>query len=162
MFLETSLFKSMYTPLLLLHSFTRWGVLLSLVYAIFRAYRGYTLKSPFTKRETAVRYWTVTIAHIQFVIGMVLYFQSPVIHYFHNHFSEAVQGTNTAFFGIFHPLLMLTAIAVLTIGASLAKRSPSDPGKFKTLLLWFSAALLLLFISIPWPFSPFATRPFFR
>jgi hypothetical protein len=28
--------------------------------------------------------------------------------------------------------------------------------------LWFTAALLLILVAIPWPFSPFAQRPYLR
>jgi len=57
---------------------------------------------------------------------------------------------------------MLTAIVIITIGSALAKRKKTDKEKFKTMLVWFSAALLIIFIAIPWPFSPLANRPYIR
>jgi cbb3-type cytochrome oxidase subunit 3 len=30
------------------------------------------------------------------------------------------------------------------------------------MLVWFTIALIIIFIAIPWPFSPFANRPYFR
>ena len=66
------------------------------------------------------------------------------------------------FFGLIHILFMLTAIVIITIGSALAKRKPTDSEKFKTMLLWFSLALMLIFVAIPWPFSPLANRPYFR
>ncbi len=154
--------KSMYQALTFYHNITRWLVVVSLLYALYRACRGCAGRLPFTKTDNAVRHWTATLAHVQLVIGLLLYFQSPVVQYFRAHFREALHTADTAFFGIVHPLLMLTAVVVLTIGSSLARRSPSDPGKFKTMLIWFSVAFLLLFTAIPWPFSPFASRPLFR
>ena len=61
-----------------------------------------------------------------------------------------------------HSSLMLTAIVLITIGSAKAKRKPTDQEKFKTMLVWFSIALLIIFIAIPWPFSPFANRPYYR
>lgn len=152
----------MYQALTFLHNFTRWLVLVSLLYAVYRAYRGYVLKSAYTSTDNAVRHWTATIAHLQLVIGMILYFQSPIIRYFWAHFGEAEKAMDLVFFGLIHSTLMLTAIVLITIGSALAKRKQADSDKFRTMLVWFSIALLIIFIAIPWPFSPFASRPYFR
>jgi hypothetical protein len=140
----------------------RWLVLTSLLYAIYRAYRGYTLNAQFSKADNAIRHWTATIAHIQLVIGITLYTQSPVIKYFWHNFNEATDNIDTAFFGLLHITLMLTAIILITIGSALSKRKTTDKQKFKTMLVWFSASLIIIFIAIPWPFSPLANRPYFR
>jgi hypothetical protein len=110
----------------------------------------------------AVRHWTATIAHIQLMIGIVLYFQSPIIKYFLANFKEAVRAFDLLFFGLIHGSLMITAIVIITIGSAKAKRKTVDQEKFKTMLLWFSIALIIIFISIPWPFSPLANRPYYR
>ncbi|WP_240339611.1 hypothetical protein [Flavobacterium arcticum] len=81
----------MYQTLLFLHNFIRWLVLASLLFAIYRAYKGYVSKSVFSKADNAIRHWTATIAHIQLMIGMVLYFQSPIIKYFFSNFKTAVK-----------------------------------------------------------------------
>jgi hypothetical protein len=152
----------MYQILIFFHSFTRWLVLGCMIFAIWRASRGYFSRAVFTKTDNAARHWTATVAHIQLVIGMVLYFQSPITYYFRSHYQEAIKSLDTTFFGMIHPLLMICAIVVVTIGSALAKRRGTDHSKFKTMLFWFSAALIIIIISIPWPFSPLASRPFFR
>jgi hypothetical protein len=140
----------------------RWLVLASLLYAIYRAYKGYSSNAQFSKTENAVRHWTATIAHIQLVIGITLYTQSPIIKYFWHNFNEAIHTLDTAFFGLLHIILMLTAITLITIGSALSKRKTIDKEKFKTMLVWFSISLFIIFIAIPWPFSPLANRPYFR
>ena len=152
----------MYQTLIFCHSIVRWFVLWSLLYAIFRAYKGYTSKTVFTKTDNAVRHWTATIAHIQLVTGITLYSQSPIIKYFRTNIHEASSNFEVVFFGLIHILFMLTAIVLITIGSALSKRRQTDHEKFKTMLIWFSIALLIIFIAIPWPFSPFANRPYFR
>lgn len=152
----------MYQSLTIIHSIVRWFVLASLVYSIYRGYTGYTSNAVFSKRDNAVRHWTATIAHIQLVIGILLYTQSPVIHYFWKHTREAASNTEVLFFGLIHMSLMLAAIVVITIGSSLAKRKESDNKKFKTMMWWFAIALFIIFIAIPWPFSPLASRPYLR
>lgn len=152
----------MYETLTFYHTFMRWLVLAALVYAIYRAGRGYLRHLAFTKTDNAVRHWAATIAHVQLVIGMVLYLKSPIIKYFWSHLSEAVQNFGTVFFSLIHMLLMLTAIVFITIGSALAKRKQADREKFRTMLVWFSIALAIIFIAIPWPFSPLAQRPYYR
>lgn len=152
----------MYVSLTFVHSILRWLVLLSLVYAIIIACRGYFSKAVFSKAADRVRHWTATIAHIQLMAGMILYMKSPLVKYFWPHFREAKANFNPLFFGLIHILLMLIAIVLVTIGSSLAKRKAADADKFKTMMIWFSIALLIIFIAIPWPFSPLASRPYFR
>ncbi|MRX70191.1 hypothetical protein GJU42_19635 [Flavobacterium resistens] len=152
----------MYQTILEGHSFIRWLVLVSLLYSIYIAYKGYSQKLPFTKKDNLIRHWTATIAHIQLIFGILVYVQSPIVKYFWKNFNEAIQNVNASFFGIIHIFLMLIAIVLITIGSALAKRKSSDEQKFKTMLIWFSLALLIIFIAIPWPFSPLANRPYFR
>lgn len=152
----------MYQTLTFYHSIMRWLVLASLLYAIYRAYKGYFLNSQFSKSDNAVRHWTATIAHIQLVIGITLYTQSPIIKYFWHNFKEAIHNMDVAFYGLIHIILMLTAIILITIGSSLAKGKTTDKEKFKTMLIWFLISLIIIFIAIPWPFSPLARRPYFR
>ncbi|WP_205511542.1 hypothetical protein [Longitalea arenae] len=152
----------MYQFLIYLHSYVRWFVLISLLIAVWKAYSGYFFNRKFTKADNALRHWTATIAHIQLMAGMVLYFQSPLIQYFHQHGNSAMENTDYMFFGAIHSSLMLVAIIIITVGSALTKRKPADKKKFRTMLLWYSLALILIFIAIPWPFSPFANRPFIR
>jgi hypothetical protein len=152
----------MYQTLIFYHSIFRWLVLGILLFAIYRAYKGYTSKSQFSKTDNAIRHWTATLAHVQLIIGIILYTQSPIIKYFWNNFNEAIHNSDATFFGLLHIILMLTAIIFITVGSALAKRKTTDNEKFKTMLVWFSVSLIIIFIAIPWPFSPFVNRPYFR
>jgi hypothetical protein len=152
----------MYQTLTFLHSIFRWLVLLSLFYSIFRAYQGYFSDKIFSKTDDSVRHWTATIAHIQLVLGITLYSQSPIIKYFWKNFTEARESFDLFFFGLIHISLMLISIILITIGSSISKRKTDDREKFKTILIYFVIALVIIFIAIPWPFSPLANRPYFR
>lgn len=153
---------TMYQTLLFLHSTLRWLVLISLLYSIFIAYRGYFNKTAFSPTDNLVRHWTATIAHIQLMVGITIYTQSPIVKYFWNNFDQASESLDLLFFGLIHIVLMLVAITVLTFGSALSKRKPTDSQKFSTMLVYYSLALFLILIAIPWPFSPLAHRPFFR
>lgn len=152
----------MYSTLLSLHSWVRWIVLVFLVYSIYRAFMGYNQNKAFSKTDNAFRHWTATVAHIQLMIGIILYTQSPIVKFFWTDTKTTWQNLDITFYGVIHILLMLTAIVVLTIGSALAKRKPTDKEKFKTMLVWFSIVLIIIFIAIPWTFSPLSSRPNFR
>lgn len=150
----------MYSILLILHSLLRWAVLASLLYAIVRAYQGYTARLAFTPMDNSVRHWTATLVHLQLVFGFTLYMISPVVQAFRQ---QGLQARGPlAFFGLVHISLMLLAVILITIGSAMAKRQSEDRLKFRTMLLWFSAGLIVIFLAIPWPFSPFANRPYLR
>lgn len=152
----------MFSNLLFFHSIVRWLLLIALVYSIVKAYKGYTSNLIFSKADNAFRHWTATIAHIQLMIGITLFTKSEIVKYFWKNFSEASQHLDTLFFGLIHILLMIISVVILTIGSALAKRKMTDKDKFKTMFTWFSIALIIIFIAIPWPFSPLANRPYFR
>lgn len=152
----------MYASLIFFHSIIRWFVLSSLIFAIYRAYHGYKSNSVFTRTDDSVRHWTATISHIQLTIGSVLYFTSPLIKFFLANFKEHIHNIDLTFFGIAHILLMTISVVIITIGSALAKRKSTDKEKFRTMLVYFFIALLIIFLAIPWPFSPFTSRPFIR
>ena len=131
-------------------------------FSIFWSYRGWLLKKEFLAFDNNVRHVTATIAHVQLVLGLWLYFISPVVSYFLHHFSEAVHERQIRFFGMEHVTMMLTGIILITIGSVKAKRKSTDLEKFKTMAIWFTIALLVILSSIPWSFSPLVSRPLFR
>ena len=152
----------MYLILLALHSLLRWFVLLSLLFAIYRAWRGWLLNKKYAGIDENSRVAATIAAQIQLVAGLWLYFISPVVSYFLHNFKEAVHERQIRFFGMEHITVMLTAIIVITIGSAKAKRKTTDQEKFKTMAIWFTIALLLILSSIPWSFSPLISRPLFR
>lgn len=152
----------MYLDVLFFHSLFRWPVLAAFVYALYRATDGYMNRKPFLKADNAVRHWTATLAHLQLMLGIVLYTQSPVVRHYLAQGRSGEGVTESLFFGLIHIALMLVAVIGVTVGSALAKRATDDRQKFKTMLLWYGTALLIILIAVPWPFSPLAQRPYFR
>lgn len=152
----------MYSFLLALHSLVRWIVLLSLLTAIYIGFQGWLQQKKFSKYDNFIRHTTATIAHIQLLLGIWLYCISPVVDYFLHHLKEGVHERQIRFFGMEHITVMVIAIVVISIGSAKAKRKQTDKEKFKTMAIWFSIGLLLIITSIPWQFSPFTSRPYFR
>ena len=152
----------MYPIILTLHSLVRWLVLISLLFSLYRAYHGWLTGRSYSRFDASVRYWTVSIAHTQLLLGLLLYFISPIIHYFLYNFKDAVQIREYRFFGMEHSVMMLTAMVLITIGSAKAKRKQSDKEKYRTVAIWFTIGLVIILIAIPWGFSPLVHRPYLR
>lgn len=153
----------MYDTLLVIHSVLRWLLLIGLLIAIYKAYQGWFSNKPFLKSDNTLRLVTATIAHVQLLVGVGLYLVSPIISTFLNTFSDSMSNSEMRFFGMEHSFMMLLAIVFITIGSSKAKRKTTDKAKFKTIAIWFTIALIVILVAIPWSFLPFfPDRPFFR
>lgn len=152
----------MFSFLLALHSLIRWLVLTSLIFSLYRAYSGWIRNKPFLKFDKILSYSTIAIALSQLVVGLSLYFMSPIVDYFIHHFKGAVHQRDLRFFGMEHSSTMLLAVILIIIGSVKAKGKTGDQKKFKTIAVWFTIVLIIILLSIPWPFSPFTSRPDFR
>jgi hypothetical protein len=152
----------MYSYLIVAHSFFRWLVLISLLVVIYRAYVGWFKNKVFTPRENSIPNFATTVSNIQFLIGLWLYFKSPVVDYFWDNFRVAIHERDIRFFGIEHITMMFIAVTIINTGSGLVKKRLTDKAKFKTIAIWFTVALTIIFLSIPWPFSPFTRRPYLR
>jgi uncharacterized membrane protein YbjE (DUF340 family) len=152
----------MYQVLLPLHSLVRWLVLIALLLAIFRAYRGKVTMREFSSLDNGIMLISVKIVQLQFCIGVALYVLSPVVKYFLHHFNEAVHCREIRFFGMEHITMMVIAVAMITIGSNKATKSIDSQYKYKIMLIWFSIGLIIILTSIPWSFSPLTSRPSFR
>lgn len=146
--------------LILTHSIFRYLVLIALIITTYLAWEGHFFNKKYSKTDRILAGATSGISHIQLILGFILYFQSPVVQGFWQ--NKSIKWTDNLFFGIVHFTLMSTAIVLITIGAALAKRETDDKKRFKIIFQYFTLALIVIFIAIPWPFSPLAQRPFIR
>lgn len=151
----------MHYSILALHSLLRWFVLAALLYALFRAYKGWFGKTPYTSADDKARLFSVIGIHTQLIIGILLFAVSPLISEFFSEFKENVSIKALRFFAMEHNIMMLLAIILITIGSAKVKRQTTDEAKFKTLAVWFTIGLVIILVSIPWPFRAEIGRPYF-
>ncbi|MCS6808741.1 MAG: hypothetical protein RML40_08765 [Bacteroidota bacterium] len=153
----------MYEIVLVLHSLLRWIVILAALVALYRAYLGWFAKQAWSASD---RRWNMMFAHsmtAQFILGVLLYvFLSPITTQgvFQN-FGVVMKDRIMRFWGIEHTITMLLSVALAHIGNARAAKAASDNDKHKSAALMFTLALLLILVSIPWPFLVYG-RPLFR
>ncbi len=138
----------MYNGLLHAHSGLRWVVLLLLVVAMFKALLKWRSNAPFTDGDRKLNLFTMISAHVQLILGLVMYFISPKVQFTAETMSEAV----TRFFTVEHSVMMLLAIVLITIGYTRSKKAIEDSQKFRSAFIYFLSALIVLLAGIPWPF----------
>ncbi len=108
----------------------------------------------FKKGDEKLAFWSMLSLHIQFTIGLVLYFISPMIKGAMSDMGASMGNSILRFFLVEHFVGMLIAVILVTIGRKKALKAPTDRQKFRKLFIYFGLALVIIFLSIPWPFMP--------
>lgn len=139
----------LYTNLLTIHSVLRWVLLILFVTTFVRAAYGFHWRKTFGKSDQILLRSTTSVAHLQLIVGVVLYFVSPIVDYFLHNFGAAVGQKQFRFFGMEHAILMIAAVVLITIAGAKAKRKPDSAAKFKTIVIWYVIALLLILGGLP-------------
>ncbi len=130
------------------HSFLAYLVLALLLFGILVNAYHWLKGRPFTATNKAIALWGLIAVHTQVLAGLILYFLSPLG--MSNFSGEAMKSSLTRLYLVEHPLVMILAIVLITIGYSKAKKASSDASKFKTMVLFYSIGLCLILSRIPW------------
>ena len=139
----------MYNGLLHLHNLLRWGVLLFGLYAITKSILGLMHRREFTKKENLSHILFVVFCHTQLILGLVLYFISPVVDAALK--SGAVMSDKfNRFVAVEHISTMIIAIVLIQVGRSLSKKATDPMAKHRKALIFFIIGYALILSRIPW------------
>jgi hypothetical protein len=138
----------MYNGLLHAHSGLRWIVLAGLIFAIFNAYKGKKSGLEFTDKDRKIGLIAFIASHIQLILGPALYFMSGKVNFCSATMSDSV----LRFFTVEHTTGMIAAIALITMGYIKSKKATESNKKFSLQFSFYLIALIIILISIPWPF----------
>lgn len=131
----------MYSILKSAHSGWRYIVLILLVIAVINAVSGWLGKKTYTEGNRKLNVFTLISAHIQLLIGLVLYFFSPFTKL---PMSDAIGR----YFKAEHTALMIIAIILITVGNAKSKRAADAVAKHKTIAIFFGLALIIIIVAI--------------
>jgi len=141
---------SFYELILVMHDITRWLVLVVGIYAVVRAFVGWLGKKPWVKADNSTGVSFASILDIQFLLGLVLFFVSPITTAGLRNFAGAMGNAVSRFFLVEHTLMMVVAIVLAHIGRAQSKKATSDLSKHRRAALWFLASFVLVLAAIPW------------
>ena len=153
----------MQTGLVHLHSLLRWVILILLVISIIKAYTGWKSGKAFQAGDRKIWLFTMIAAHTTLLLGLYQWLigRFGVIS---THLPEGTalpESRYLRFCQLEHPLLMIVAIVLITLGNGMAKKQVDDKVKYGRALRYFVYALVIILLMIPWPFREIIGRPWF-
>ena len=125
----------MYTTLKYLHSGWAYIVLIAVALATINALIGYFSKREYKPRDFRLALFSLIVTHTMFLIGIALILVSPM-------------GFKSV--KVDHPIVMLIAAVLITIGYSKHKKKLVSTPKLKMLAIFYSIAFVLILSRIPW------------
>lgn len=130
----------MYTGLVHLHNLLRWVIVITLVWSLINAFKGKNGK------ETLIM---MISSHVMLLVGLVQWFGGDwgLKQIKSLGMGEAMKNAAVRFFAVEHALMMIIAIALITIGHRSAKAGKTNT---KWLLL---AALAIIMMMMPGPWK---------
>jgi len=90
-------------------------------------------------------------AHIQLLLGLGLYFVSPLVQFS----KTAMQDHNTRYWTAEHITMMIFAIALITVGHIRSKKMATSSAKHRTISIFYILALLVIVLAIMQSMRPF-------
>ncbi len=144
----------MYTGMLHLHSVLRWIVLIVALWAIVKMAAGRSGNKAFTASDKRPALFFMIAMDLQLLVGLVLYFigNFGIKNINAQGMGAIMKDSIGRFFAIEHTIGMLIALILVHVGYAATKSNISDQKKFSKAFTLFLIALIVIVISIPWPF----------
>lgn len=142
----------MYSTINFIHSYWAYLVLIIVVAATFNALSGLMSKREFGAKDFRISLFALIVTHIQILLGLILYFVSPlgVKNISAQGMGVVMKDSLSRLFAVEHPLIMIIAVILITIGYAQHKKKLLSNKKFKTLSIFYTIALILMLSRIPW------------
>lgn len=136
-----------------IHSVGRWIVLLLLLFAIINSL--IAGNRPFIKSDNRLGLLLTIFADLMLLIGLYLYFVGPLGYKLFQQYSsvgELMRDSTARFYAVEHIVGMIIAIVLIHIGKAQARKPIGDRAKHRRTMIFYFLALLIILVSIPWPF----------
>lgn len=146
---------------IVLHSLLRWAVLLFGVLTLINALSGFIKKRVYTNSDDKSNLFFMISCDVQLLLGLLLYFGNGWFEKLKD-MGNSMKDPYNRFFTMEHLSVMLLAWVLVHIGRASVKRAKTDAAKHKKMLIFFGTALILILVSIPWPFRPIIGKPLFH
>ncbi len=127
-----------------LHSGLRYIVLILVVLAIIQTLLGWLGKKTYTEGNRKLNLFALISAHTQLIIGLVLYFLSPLVQ-----FSKATMKDATArYWTVEHITMMIIAIVLITVGYVRSKRALLPEKKHFNIFVFYLLAVIIVIVTL--------------
>jgi hypothetical protein len=139
--------------LLQVHSILRWVLLILLALSIVQSFIGWIKHRELREGDAKLWLFTMISAHTTLLIGLILLFFGR-FGILSSGLPEGVVLMKDSFYRFFwveHPVGMLVATVLITLGRGVVKKQITDPLKYKRAFWFFLLALVIILATIPWP-----------
>ena len=152
----------METGLLHLHNLLRWVILVLLILSIYRAYAGSKSNKTFAASDKKTWLFTMIAAHTTLLLGLYQWTlgRFGLFTYVKPEGVSMMKDPTLRFFQMEHPIMMILSVLFITLGYGMAKKDISDDIMYKKAFRYFTIALVLILVAVPWPFRQIG-RPWF-
>jgi len=141
----------MYAVIKDIHNIVRWVVLLIGLWAVGRAWWGLFARRAWGKWDRLAGVFFSSALDTQLLLGVILYFLSPLIKIAFQDFGAAMGTSGLRFYAIEHAAFALVAAVLAHLGSRSTRKAPTTRTRFARAALLFSLALALIVLGIPWP-----------
>ena len=148
--------------ILVLHNIMRWGVLIFGIWTVINALTGVSGKRLYSQNDNRSNLFFMICCDIQLLLGLALYFSNAWFDKMRSGMGAVMKNSYDRFFTVEHAGMMIVAWILVHVGRTAVKKAVTDSAKHKKMLLFFGLALLIILISIPWPFRAEVMKPWFR
>ncbi|MDO6736765.1 hypothetical protein [Wenyingzhuangia sp. 2_MG-2023] len=133
------------------HSILAAFVLIAISMVVFNAIMSLKRSEQFKSGDRKLGLIALILTHTQLLIGLVTYYVSPWYESMKNvGMGKAMKDSELRLMTVEHPLMMIIAIVLITVGWSRHKKLTEDKAKFKSFAIFYGIALLLILSRIPW------------
>ena len=134
-----------------LHSYVAFLALSVVLLAFVNALNGFLTGRDFIdSRDRKLSLAGVAFFHLQFLIGLVVYFTSAKGFYALTELGIGGLNADARLTALEHPVTNIIAVALVTVGWSRHKKTTESKAKFKSIALFYGIGLLLILSRIPW------------
>jgi hypothetical protein len=137
----------MYNVINTLHHYNRWLLICSVTFVLASSLTAWLSKNKYSKLDNIAGASAVGFAHLQLILGLILYFGlSPIMQTIFADFGAAMKDSALRFYAVEHILTGVLGVAAIQIGRIRSKRAKTDLQKHKQMFI-FTALALVLFLS---------------
>ncbi|WP_339755380.1 hypothetical protein [uncultured Winogradskyella sp.] len=135
-----------------LHSYWAYLVLVVLVLATVNALIKFFGDKEFDAKDFRISLFTLITMHIQLLLGLILFFTKDYFSTISEvgGMGEVMKNAVLRSNIIEHPITMIFAVVLVTVGYSKHKKKLVSKQKFKMLAVFYTIALILVLAKIPW------------
>jgi hypothetical protein len=140
----------MYSTILNLHHYISFIALLLLAVATLNGFIGTRTEKIFNETSRKINLFTLISCHVMLLLGLILLAVSPVAQEAFANMGAAMKNSVLRKAIIEHPFTNIIAVVLATIGNAKSKKLNSHGSKYKSSMIYFGLALVLILSRLPW------------